>query len=64
MSGKLYIMNRPDLADIAAVQAVVDANPAAYMAGTTLVIASGVRIVVTTNDGTTVVLGTVTVVVV
>ena len=64
MSGKLYIMNRPDLADLAAAQAVVDANPDAYMAGTTIVIASGVRLVVTTNDGTTVVLGTVTVVVV
>ncbi len=59
---KLYVMNRPELADIAAVQAVVDGNPPAYQAGTTIVIASGVRIVVTTNDGTTVVLGTVTVV--
>jgi len=57
-------MNRPDLADLAAVQAVVDENPLSYEAGTTIVIASGVRIVVTTNDGTTVVLGTVTVVVV
>ena len=59
---KLYIMNRPDLADLAAVQAVVDANPTAYEWGTEIVIAGGVRIVVLTNDGTTVVLGTVTVV--
>jgi hypothetical protein len=59
---KLYIMHQPDLADIAAVQAVVDSNPPAYEAGTTIVIAAGVRIVVVTNDGTTVVLGTVTVV--
>ena len=59
---KLYIMNRPDLADLAAVQAVVDGNPTSYEAGTTIVIAAGVRIVVVTNDGTTVVLGTVTVV--
>jgi len=64
MSGKIYTMNRPDLADLAAVQAVVDANPTSYMAGTTFVIEDGVRIVVTENDGTTVVLGTVTVVVV
>lgn len=61
---KLYIMRRDDLADLAAVQVVVDANPVAYEQGTTIVIADGVRIVVVTNDGTTVVLGTVTVVVV
>ena len=59
---KLYIMKREDLADLAAVQVVVDENPTAYEAGTTIVIAAGVRIVVVTNDGTTVVLGTVTVV--
>ena len=59
---KLYIMRRDDLADLAAVQAVVDENPTAYEQGTTIVIAAGVRIVVVTNDGTTVVLGTVTVV--
>jgi len=55
-------MRRDDLADIAAVQVVVDANPVAYEQGTTIVIADGVRIVVVTNDGETVVLGTVTVV--
>ena len=59
---KLYIMNRPELADLAAVQAIVDDNPGSYEAGTTIVIAAGVRIVVVTNDGTTVVLGTVTVI--
>jgi hypothetical protein len=59
---KLYIMNRPDLADLAAVQTMVDANKPAYIAGTTIVIAAGVRIVVVTNDFTTAVLGTVTVV--
>ena len=60
--GKLYIMNRPDIADLAAAQVVVDANKQAYEAGTTIVIAAGVRIVVVTNDFTTAVLGTVTVV--
>ena len=62
MSGKLYTMNRPDLADLAAVQVVVDENPTAYMAGTTIIIDAGVMIQVVTNDGTTVVLGTITVV--
>ena len=59
---KLYTMNRPDLADIAAAQVVVNLNKPAYIAGTTIVIAAGVRIVVVTNDFTTAVLGTVTVV--
>lgn len=59
---KLYIQRRDDLADLAAVQVVVDENPTAYEQGTTIVIEDGVRIVVVTNDGTTVVLGTVTVV--
>jgi uncharacterized membrane protein len=60
--GKLYTHNRPDFADIAAVQAAADANIPSYPAGAQYVIAAGVRIVVVTNDGTTVVLGTVTVV--
>jgi hypothetical protein len=59
---KLYIMNRPDIADLAAAQVVVDENKRSYEAGTTIVIAAGVRIVVVTNDFTTAVLGTVTVV--
>lgn len=58
---KLYILNRPDLADIAAVQVVVDENPGSYVAGSTIVIENGVRIVVLTNDGTIVVLATVSV---
>ena len=62
MSGKLYTMNRPDFADLAAVQIAVNENPTAYMAGTTIIIAGGVMIQVVTNDGTTVVLGTITVV--
>ena len=61
---KVWTMKRPDLADLAAVQAVVDANPEAYEWGTTIVIAAGVVIQIVSNDGTTVVLGTVTVVVV
>lgn len=57
---KRYIESRPDLANEAAVQAVVDANPAAYQVGTMFVDAAGVIHYVKTNDGTTVVLGTIT----
>ena len=53
---KSYIMNRPDLADTAAVQAVVDANPTSYTVGTIIVPATGIGSIVKTNDGTTVVL--------
>ena len=58
---KGYTMIRPDLADEAAVQAVVDENPSAYVYGTTIVDAAGARHVIISNDGTTVVLGLVTV---
>ena len=58
---KGYTMVRADLANEAAVQAVVDGNPGAYITGTTIVDAAGARHVVVSNDGTTVVLGLVTV---
>ena len=54
-------MVRLDLADEAAVQAVVDANPGSYTVGTTIVDAAGARHVVVSNDGSTVILGLVTV---
>jgi hypothetical protein len=53
---KAYIQVRTDLADTAAVQAVVDANPAAYGLGTIIVSADGQGNIVQANDGTTVVL--------
>ena len=53
---KSYIMSRPDLADTAAVQALVDGNPAAYAVGAIIVPATGIAAIVKTNDGTTVVL--------
>ncbi len=53
---KAYIMVRADLADTAAVQAVVDANPVAYGLGTIIVSADGQGNIVQANDGTTVVL--------
>jgi len=53
---KAYIMVRPDLADTAAVQAVVDANPVSYGLGTIIVSADGQGNIVQANDGTTVVL--------
>ena len=53
---KEYIMVREDLADTAAVQAVVDDNPTAYGLGTILVSADGQGNIVQSNDGTTVVL--------
>ena len=59
---KMYQMLRTDLADLAAVQAVVDANLTSYVQGTIFSIDAGVLIVVVTNDGTTAVLGTITVV--
>jgi hypothetical protein len=58
---KAYTMVRADLADEAAVQAVVDENPTSYTTGTTIVDAAGARHVIISNDGTTVVLGLVTV---
>jgi uncharacterized protein GlcG (DUF336 family) len=57
---KTYISYRPDLANEAAVQAVVDANPTAYVVGTVFIDAAGAMHYVKTNDGTTVVLATVT----
>lgn len=53
---KAYIMVREDLANVAAVQAVVDANPAGYGLGTIIVSADGQGSIVQSNDGTTVVL--------
>ena len=53
---KGYIMVRKDLADTAAVQAVVNANPTAYDLGTIIVSADGQGNIVQANDGTTVVL--------
>ena len=57
---KTYIEYRPDLANEAAVQAVVDANPGAFVVGTMFVDAAGVIHYVKTNNGTTVTLGTIT----
>jgi len=53
---KAYTMVREDLADTAAVQAVVDANPGSYSLGTIIVSADGQGNIVQANDGTTVVL--------
>jgi len=53
---KAYIMVREDLANTAAVQAVVDANPVAYALGTIIVSADGQGNIVQSNDGSTVVL--------
>ena len=53
---KAYIMVRTDLADVTAVQAVVDANPGSYGLGTIIVSADGEGNIVQANDGTTVVL--------
>lgn len=53
---KSYINVRLDLADTAAVQAVVDANPQAYGLGTIIVSADGQGNIVQANDGTTVAL--------
>lgn len=53
---KGYIMTRKDLANTAAVQAVVDANPKAYDLGTIIVSADGQGNIVQANDGVTVVL--------
>ena len=53
---KAYIMVRADLADTAAVQAVVDANPREYAFGTIIVSADGQGNIVSVNDGVTVVL--------
>ena len=58
---KRYITYRSDLANEAAVQAVVDANPAAFPVGSMFVDAAGTIHFVKTNDGTTVVLDTVAV---
>ena len=61
---KLYTHSRLDLADKAAVDAMIAAteNKANFPIGAEFVIAGGVRIVVLANDGTTVTTGTVTVV--
>lgn len=52
-------MVRADLADTAAVQTVVDANPAEYAFGTIIVSADGQGNLVSENDGTTVTLSAV-----
>lgn len=57
---KRYIQHRADLANEAAVQAVVDANPKSYPVGSMFVDAAGVIHYVKTNDGSTVTLGTIT----
>jgi uncharacterized protein GlcG (DUF336 family) len=57
---KGYTMVRLDLANTAAAQAVVDANPTAYAIGTIIVSADGIANMVTSNDGTTVVLTAIT----
>ena len=59
---KRYIHYRADLANLAAVQAEANSNPGAFPVGKHIVPADGAVIVVTANDGTTVTLGTVTVV--
>jgi hypothetical protein len=61
---KRYTHYRPDIADLAAMQALAAANPPAFPVGAEYVIAAGVRLVVTANDGVAPVIGTVTVVVV
>ena len=53
---KRYINYRSDLANEAAVQAVVDAAPAAFPVGSFIVDAAGSIHIVTANDGTTVTL--------
>jgi hypothetical protein len=58
---KAYLMVRDDLADEAAVQALVDANPGSYIKGTHIQDVAGAEYIVVTNDLTTVVLGTITV---
>ena len=58
---KRYVMDRRDLADEAAVQALVDANPGSYSTGTTIVDVAGAQHVIISNDGTTVVLGLISV---
>ena len=56
-------MVRTDLADTAAVQTVVNANPVAYGLGTIIVSADGQGVIVQANDGTTVVLKAINVIV-
>jgi len=53
---KRYVSYRSDLANEAAVQAVVDAAPAAFPTGSIIVDAAGTIHIVTSNDGTTVAL--------
>ena len=53
---KQYIMVPEGAADTAAIQAIVDANPAAYGLGTIFVSEDGQGNIVQSNDGTTVVL--------
>jgi len=59
---KRYIHLREDLANLAALQAAADANPLAYPKGGQYMLADGALCTVTANDGTTVTIGTVTVV--
>ena len=58
---KGYIQVRADLADTAAVEAVVDANPTAYTQGTIIVAADGAANIIVTNDGVTPTYGLITV---
>jgi hypothetical protein len=53
---KTYIMVPEGVADTAATQALVDANPGAYILGTIIVSEDGQGNIVQANDGTTVVL--------
>lgn len=59
---KAFIHVRRDLANLAALQAAADANKASYPAGGQYLLGDGAVVIVTGNDGTTVTLGTVTVV--
>ena len=61
---KRYIHVRTDLADLAALEAASAANPPNFPVGGLYSIAGGVLLIITENDGTTPVVGTVTVVVV
>jgi len=58
---KSYVMYRPDLADTAAVEAEITANPPAYTVGTIVVAADGAANIVVTNDGVTPTYGLITV---
>jgi hypothetical protein len=46
---KSYVMYRPDLADTAAVEAEITANPPAYTVGTIVVALDGAANIVVTN---------------